>query len=173
MFHVYCTLLRINKDFLHQACGDCLSFLDIIWWHAFFHILAFLHLKKFLLFCCLLLLALTKIIIFVKDAGRHAHSRSTLEVPIFWFIYSEPLLLDKHFQAKALSDMVIVVQSEPSSWESHLHCNGRSLLLNLRLDSEIYFSVFKMSYSSSGQSNNYWIRSWGNILTMEIKDSRC
>ncbi|KAK7247640.1 hypothetical protein RIF29_42527 [Crotalaria pallida] len=64
--------------------------------------------------------------------GRPAHSRSTLEVPIFWFIYSEPLLLDKHFQAKALSDMVIVVQSEPSSWESHLHCNGHSLLLNLR-----------------------------------------
>nr|KYP61322.1 hypothetical protein KK1_015809 [Cajanus cajan] len=64
--------------------------------------------------------------------GRHAHSRSVLEVPVFWFIYNEPLLLDKYFQAKALSDMIIVVQSEPSSWESHLHCNGHSLLLNLR-----------------------------------------
>ncbi|RDX88687.1 hypothetical protein CR513_29686, partial [Mucuna pruriens] len=64
--------------------------------------------------------------------GGHAHSRSVLEVPVFWFIYSEPLLLDKYFQAKALSDMIIVVQSELSSWESHLHCNGHSLLLNLR-----------------------------------------
>jgi len=64
-------------------------------------------------------------------AGRHAHSRSVLEVPIFWFIYSEPLLLDKYFQAKALSDMIIVVQSESSSWESHVHCNGHSLLLDL------------------------------------------
>ncbi|KAI4313424.1 hypothetical protein L6164_026408 [Bauhinia variegata] len=64
--------------------------------------------------------------------GRHAHTRSTLEVPVFWFIYSEPLLLDKHYQAKALSDMIIVVQSEPSSWESHLQCNGQSLLWNLR-----------------------------------------
>ncbi|XP_027357760.1 uncharacterized protein LOC113867036 isoform X2 [Abrus precatorius] len=64
--------------------------------------------------------------------GRHAHSSSVLEVPVFWFIYNEPLLLDKYFQAKALSDMIIVVQSEPSSWESHLHCNGHSLLLNLR-----------------------------------------
>ncbi|QCD95187.1 hypothetical protein DEO72_LG5g3280 [Vigna unguiculata] len=64
--------------------------------------------------------------------GRHAHSRSVLEVPIFWFIYSEPLLLDKYFQAKALSDMIIVVQSESSSWESHVHCNGHSLLLDLR-----------------------------------------
>lgn len=64
--------------------------------------------------------------------GKHAHSRSSLEVPIFWFIQSEPLLVDKHYQAKALSDMVIVVQSEPPSWESHLQCNGQSLLWDLR-----------------------------------------
>ncbi|KAK9002473.1 hypothetical protein V6N11_025151 [Hibiscus sabdariffa] len=64
--------------------------------------------------------------------GSHAHSRFTLEVPIFWFIHTEPLLVDKHYQAKALSDMVIVVQSESSSWESHLQCNGKSLLWDLR-----------------------------------------
>ncbi|EXB58679.1 hypothetical protein L484_003935 [Morus notabilis] len=64
--------------------------------------------------------------------GRHAHSRSTLEVPIFWFIYGEPLFVDKHHRAKALSDMVIVVQSEASSWESHLQCNGQSILRDLR-----------------------------------------
>ncbi|CAB4292361.1 unnamed protein product [Prunus armeniaca] len=64
--------------------------------------------------------------------GKLAHSRSTLEVPIFWFIHGEPLLVDKHYQAKALSDMVIVVQSEPSSWESHLQCNGQPLLWDLR-----------------------------------------
>ncbi|KAI3929132.1 hypothetical protein MKX01_006368 [Papaver californicum] len=64
--------------------------------------------------------------------GEHAQSRSTLEVPIFWFIHSDPLLVDKHYQAKALSDMVIVVQSEQTSWESHLQCNGRSVLWDLR-----------------------------------------
>ncbi|KAK3019713.1 hypothetical protein RJ639_003149 [Escallonia herrerae] len=64
--------------------------------------------------------------------GLHAHSRSTLEIPIFWFIHGEPLLVDKHYQAKALSDMVVVVQSEPSSWASHLQCNGQSLLWDLR-----------------------------------------
>lgn len=68
----------------------------------------------------------------MKIAGSHAQSRSTLEVPIFWFIHGEPLLVDKHYQAKALSDMVIVVQSESSSWESHLQCNGKSLLWDLR-----------------------------------------
>ncbi|XP_057806569.1 uncharacterized protein LOC131021402 isoform X1 [Salvia miltiorrhiza] len=64
--------------------------------------------------------------------GLHAQSRSTLEIPIFWFIHNEGLLVDKHYQARALSDMVIVVQSEPSSWESHLQCNGQSLLWDLR-----------------------------------------
>ncbi|KAH7572476.1 hypothetical protein JRO89_XS04G0262200 [Xanthoceras sorbifolium] len=64
--------------------------------------------------------------------GAHAHSRSTLEVPIFWFIHGDPLLVDKHYQAKALFDMVIVVQSESTSWESHLQCNGQSLLWDLR-----------------------------------------
>lgn len=64
--------------------------------------------------------------------GLHAQSRSTLEIPIFWFIHSDGLLVDKHYQARALSDMVIVVQSEPSSWESHLQCNGQSLLWDLR-----------------------------------------
>ncbi|KAJ0965543.1 hypothetical protein J5N97_026681 [Dioscorea zingiberensis] len=64
--------------------------------------------------------------------GRHSNTRSTLEVPIFWFIHNEPLLVDKHYQARALSDMIIVVQSETPSWESHLQCNGRSLLWDLR-----------------------------------------
>jgi hypothetical protein len=64
--------------------------------------------------------------------GSHAHGRSTLEIPIFWFIHADTLLVDKHYQAKALSDMVVVVQSEQSSWESHLQCNGQSLLLDLR-----------------------------------------
>jgi len=55
-----------------------------------------------------------------------------LEIPIFWFIHGDTLLVDKQYQAKALSDMVIVVQSESSSWESYLQCNGGSLLLDLR-----------------------------------------
>ncbi|KAM7268421.1 hypothetical protein ACFE04_010587 [Oxalis oulophora] len=64
--------------------------------------------------------------------GAHANSRSTLEVPIFWFIHGDLLLVDKHLQAKALSDMVIVIQSDQSFLESPLQCNGKSLLLDLR-----------------------------------------
>ncbi|CAN6485674.1 unnamed protein product [Victoria cruziana] len=64
---------------------------------------------------------------------KHPYSKTTIEVPIFWFIHNDPLLVDKHHQAKALSDMVIVVQSGAASWESHFQCNGRSLLWDLRL----------------------------------------
>lgn len=64
--------------------------------------------------------------------GKHADSRSVLEIPVFWFIHGDPLLVDKHYQAKSLSDMIIVVQSEDSSWESPLQCNGQSVLLDLR-----------------------------------------
>jgi hypothetical protein len=65
-------------------------------------------------------------------AGGHSKHRSTLEVPIFWFIHKEPLLLDKHYQAKALSNMVVVVQSDDDAWESHLQCNGKPILWDLR-----------------------------------------
>ncbi|GJN21038.1 hypothetical protein PR202_gb08484 [Eleusine coracana subsp. coracana] len=65
-------------------------------------------------------------------AGGHSNHRSTLEIPIFWFIHSEPLLLDKHYQAKALSNMVVVVQSDGDAWESHLQCNGKPILWDLR-----------------------------------------
>ncbi|KAE8794042.1 hypothetical protein D1007_31337 [Hordeum vulgare] len=66
--------------------------------------------------------------------GEHTNHRSTLEVPVFWFIHSESLLLDKHYQAKALPNMVVVVQSDVDSWESHIQCNGRSILWDLRYD---------------------------------------
>lgn len=83
-----------------------------------------------------------------NTAGSHANSRSTLEVPIFWFIHGEPLLVDKHYQAKALSDMIIVVQSEDSSLEGHLHCNGHSLLWNLRLVFRHVFLLFLSNKTS-------------------------
>ncbi|THG09468.1 hypothetical protein TEA_003931 [Camellia sinensis var. sinensis] len=67
-----------------------------------------------------------------SQKATYSPHMSTLEVPIFWFIHGDPLLVDKHYQSKALSDMVIVVQSESSSWESHLQCNGHSLLWDLR-----------------------------------------
>lgn len=65
--------------------------------------------------------------------GKHSSSGSVLEVPVFWFIHSDPLFVDKHYQAKGLSDMIIVVQSDAASWESHLQCNHRPLLWDLRM----------------------------------------
>ncbi|CAM6068450.1 unnamed protein product [Sphagnum tenellum] len=66
-------------------------------------------------------------------AALNAAGRMTLEVPIFWFIRSdgEPLLIDKHYMAKALPDMVFVVQSNEHKWESHLQCNSKVIYWDL------------------------------------------
>eukprot|EP00250_Pteridium_aquilinum_P008458 c17961_g1_i1 orf=474-3365(-) len=64
--------------------------------------------------------------------GQGLHERSMLEVPIFWFIQEgEPLLIDKQLVAKALPDMVLVVQSSQAAWPSHLQCNNEPILWDL------------------------------------------
>ena len=42
------------------------------------------------------------------------------------------VFIDKHYQARALDDMVIAVQSDEVEWESHLSCNGKAIVWNLR-----------------------------------------
>jgi len=55
-------------------------------------------------------------------------------IPIFFFSVDSdvPVFIDKYYQAKALSDMVIVVQSNFTSWESRLSCNKDSINWDLR-----------------------------------------
>lgn len=66
------------------------------------------------------------------SGSQGLNERSVLEVPIFWFIQQgEPLFIDKHLVAKALPDMVVVVQSSEAAWASHLQCNGNPLLWDL------------------------------------------
>jgi len=56
------------------------------------------------------------------------------DIPIFLFSMDAPLpvFIDKHYQAKALQDMVIAVQSDEVEWDSHLACNGKPVVWNLR-----------------------------------------
>ncbi|KAK9097652.1 hypothetical protein Syun_024697 [Stephania yunnanensis] len=107
--------------------------------------------------------------------GTHAHSRSILEVPIFWFIHSDPLLVDKHYQAKALSDMVIVIQSKAPSWESHLQCNGRSLLWDLSWPNvcivKYLLSFFEWKLINSNCTLSYTRLTVGKLATDELETS--
>ncbi|KAH7437926.1 hypothetical protein KP509_05G095700 [Ceratopteris richardii] len=67
-----------------------------------------------------------------SSGGQTTNDRSVLEVPIFWFIQEgEALLIDKHQVAKALPDMVVVVQSSQAAWASHLQCNRNPILWDL------------------------------------------
>lgn len=68
-----------------------------------------------------------------KDASRQAEG-NVLEVPIFIFSLDFPLpvLIDRHFQSRALRTMVIAVQSSLTLWESHLNCNHKPIFFDLR-----------------------------------------
>jgi len=77
----------------------------------------------------------------VKHAAGEQYTSSaagaegaTLEVPVFLFSLDDedPVLIDKHYTAKSLSNMVLVVQNRAQTWDSRLACNGRKVTWNLR-----------------------------------------
>ena len=55
-------------------------------------------------------------------------------VPIFLFSLDHPypVFVDKYYQAKALSDMVVAVQSPDMESPSRMSCNGKPIFWNLR-----------------------------------------
>ncbi len=55
-----------------------------------------------------------------------------ISVFLFSTSYPYPVLVDKYFQAKALSDVVIAVQSNFPSHPSRVQCNGRAVMADLR-----------------------------------------
>lgn len=59
---------------------------------------------------------------------------TTLEVPIFLISLDEetPVFIDKHYLAKSLPDLVLVVQNRDQTWDSHLACNDNAIKWNLR-----------------------------------------
>ncbi|XP_062092822.1 uncharacterized protein LOC133798520 isoform X1 [Humulus lupulus] len=84
------------KDLLQDAIqetfvvfGDIIKRLIFFWLRLLYELFSFKHCKgrRVKLALC---------------EGTHAHSRSTLEVPVFYFIHGEPLFVDKHYQAKHL-----------------------------------------------------------------------
>ena len=55
-----------------------------------------------------------------------------LPVLLFSVHHEEPLLIDKYYQAKALDDMVVIVQSSEKRFRSRLSCNNHPIYWNLR-----------------------------------------
>jgi len=60
------------------------------------------------------------------DGDRH--------IPIFVFSLDFPLpvFIDKYWQAKSMDDMIIAVQSDDTHFVTHLACNGKPIVHNLR-----------------------------------------
>jgi len=69
-----------------------------------------------------------------QKIGSNAGGANVRDIPIFLFSldYPIPVLIDKHYQARALSNMVIAVQSTQHLWESHLQCNNKPIYWDLR-----------------------------------------
>lgn len=66
-----------------------------------------------------------------QDSQEFLMSR---HIPIFLFSLgkdSTPLLIDKYYQAKAMSDMILIVKSNVNSWESRLSCDKKPIYWNL------------------------------------------
>jgi hypothetical protein len=66
----------------------------------------------------------------MADTYEATHIQRHIPVFIFSLNYDVPVFIDRYFTAKALSDMVLVVQSD-FHWESRVSCNKRSIYLNL------------------------------------------
>lgn len=56
----------------------------------------------------------------------------SISVFLFSTNYPYPVLVDKYYQAKALSDMVIVTQSNFEWYTSRIQCNGKPVIWDLR-----------------------------------------
>lgn len=55
-------------------------------------------------------------------------------IPILFFSlnYRHPILVDKYYSAKGLSDMVVIVQNSQRYFPSRLQCNSKATFINLR-----------------------------------------
>lgn len=66
--------------------------------------------------------------------GQESSFSDSRHIPILFFSlnYRHPILVDKYYSAKGLSDMVVIVQNSQRSFPTRLQCNSKSTFLNLR-----------------------------------------
>jgi len=69
-----------------------------------------------------------------QPAGEHDWWQHSRVIPVFMFSldHESPVLVDKYYQAKALTNFVLIVQSNFVSFESRFACNGKPIYWNLR-----------------------------------------
>lgn len=69
----------------------------------------------------------------IKKASGNSYD-GTRHIPILFFSldYINPILVDKYYLAKGLSDMVIIVQNSQEIISSRIQCNGNTIYLNLK-----------------------------------------
>lgn len=71
----------------------------------------------------------------------------TKHIPIFFFSVDRdlPLLVDKYYTAKGLSDMIVVVQSKHQTYMTRVSCNHQPVYINLRDPLRHILSAFALN----------------------------
>ncbi|KAL6045346.1 Transmembrane protein [Balamuthia mandrillaris] len=66
-----------------------------------------------------------------QRSGKGVFSR---HIPIFLFSLNEdlPVFIDRYYQAKAMDDMILIVQSNQRRYESKVQCNGKPVYWDLK-----------------------------------------
>lgn len=65
---------------------------------------------------------------------RSGKGQTSRHIPVFFFSLNDvvPVFIDKYYQAKALSNVVLAVQSQHFNWTSKLACNDKPIRWDLR-----------------------------------------
>jgi len=66
------------------------------------------------------------------DNYESVHSSKHIPIFIFSLNYDVPVFVDKYYSSKALSDMIITVQSNIPDYESRFSCNKKQIMWDLR-----------------------------------------
>jgi hypothetical protein len=63
-----------------------------------------------------------------------ANAVFTAHIPIVMFSVggNDPVFIDRYFTGRGLSDIALIVQSGPNSWQTRLECNRQTVFANLR-----------------------------------------
>jgi hypothetical protein len=68
------------------------------------------------------------------DNEKRTETKNSKTIPIIMISLneSEPIFIDKYHIAKAMHNMVLIVQSNFPNWESRMFCNNKTIVWNLR-----------------------------------------
>ena len=89
----------------------------------------------------------------IEDSAYGKTSSKQINIFIFSHDSPRPVLIDKHYQARSLDNLVVAVQSSHPKWPSQYSCNSKVIYLNLRDPTKAILSATIQSLFGTFSSN--------------------